>query len=85
MSTDAQYLKDLADELMHPCLDAGPDQGDKIRLYRIADRHGELVEMLRFLDDDTRKCPVCGVEYTHADDCKLKVLLAEAEGEEDGH
>jgi len=36
MSSDAQYLKALADELMHPCLDAGPDEGDKQRLYRIS-------------------------------------------------
>ena len=61
MSTNAQYLMALADELMHPCPDPGPDEGDKQRLYRIADAHEKLVELAKLcydvIEDDLEERP----------------------------
>ena len=43
MSSDAEYLKALADELMCPNMEADLDKEDGQRLYRIADAHDKLV------------------------------------------
>ena len=42
MTTDAEYLKALADELMCPCMEADLDKEDGQRLYRIAEAHDKL-------------------------------------------
>ena len=89
MSTDAQYLKDLADEVMCPFVEA--DARDKKRLYRIADTHDKLVaerNRLRaagmsilvegWLDDEAGTTPGGDTPTRTA----LKVALGiEAEGE----
>ena len=65
MTTDAEYLKALADELMRPCLDAGPDEGDKQRLYRSADSHDKLVA-----ERDRLKAAVTWIAEQEANICE---------------
>ena len=82
MTTDAEYLKALADELMCPCMEADLGKEDGRRLYRIADVHDKLLAAVTWIaEQEEHICEDCNLREGILSLCRA--ALAEPEGEHD--